>query len=999
MYSINYEKTLKSITEVEYRGCQYSLVAIPLSTSQVVAEQTEEIERDLPLNQLANDFVCVSSFLRIAQCGVIGHLDLALAVRKNLVDVATLCDDTVHAVNEFKRASQSALDYMQTAYRYLQEDNKEEAIEIFLEIKTIAQKMQRAASQLSQRCSNQSRSIMVVGEATQVKEDDVKKRNIQINKDKEAQIAHSEIEQKSLAEEEASAMQSASEIKAAKADLIRKREQYIEEEKQQLFDIYSQKQKITEQLQVELEQNLNQIRQWSNDKLKENEKWYKESLLKNESIMKASLTANSETFERQLKNIQDEYQKLKDTNTIDYETMLRSKYYEIENEIKLQEENLSSEHNDKYLQKLKAIEKEYSDKVASYQAEYEKVVKQNREKLQEQIDSFENDFIKQKEVLDKQTEIQIAEKNELYSQKVDKINQKYMNLKLPKTNMKETVDNLTNICSEQIRKNEQEHSQDTELIEQEYSTIENNLDQKYEQTIAELEDKDEREYNELKELIKEVIPRPSTPTYNVFKKVKNFFFGNETEVNARDEQIAKAEACEERKRQATKEYEENKSIRNNFKTEALSTLQKEKTSIRTEKQVKMKLKYDKMEEKNKRAIAEMKSKIAAAEEQKELHDEKVKLLLNLDEEKSKAITSVNTKHFETLKTYKEHKTKNENQFKELVRKSNKDSEDWKTENCNKALLAKENAITTLKEIIIETKTNTLKRNAEICMREWKSEADKRAKAKWESAIKAIEEKKAAADEKAQKDKFDNDEKALTIRKQDDKEAIDKEDKNECKLKSECEVKVKELAQNALDDETKIKEYFIKRHNNIETELDELKQLEEYHRKQDEEYLRKRKAAKLKLAEIACNISHLVTEDEIHKLSIDHLQEAVFALNHMQDIMTKTANFWKEISSIFEHVTESYFPTKVSRMKIETDNWKKILTSQTFKEKALQYYGKWVAIKHVCTATGKYIRIAQDDVHEYIRKSPNAEQAKEVIKETAAKFHKCLALEDKPAHKI
>ena len=996
MSSTSFEGVLESVTEVEYRGYQYSLIAIPLSTSQVVMEQTEEIEKDLQLNELANDFTCLTSFLRIAHCGVIGHADLVIAVRRNLINVAKLCDDTVHAVNQFKRSSQSALDNMQTAYKYLQEGHEQEAIDTFLEIKPIAQAMQRAASQLSERCSSQSTSLMKVGEATQKKEGEVKKRNKEVNKNMEAKKVQCQIEEESLAEEKLATEQSASELKTAKVDkndLIRKREQYIEEEKQQLLEVSLQKQRLAEQLQEELEQTLCQIHQWSQDKLKENENRYKESLAKNDSTMEVKLKTNIENFKHQMQFIEEDWQKSKDTNQTDYETMLQSKYNEIENEIKLQEVNLSLESNVKYLQKLKMIEKEYSNKVASYQAEYETTVKQNKERLQEQMASFENEFIKLKEFHDKQREMQIAEINILHSQKVDKIEQKYKNLELP-----ETTEHLTNICSDQMKKNECDYNEDIELIEQEHLTVEKELDQKHEKIIAELEDKDKKEYKDLQTLTDKVLPRPSlTASYKVFKRIKTFFTGNVTEVNAIDQQIAEAEALEEKKRQATKEYEENKRQRNDTKNKALGQLQKDKDVSKKEKQFKMKIAYEKMEEKNKRAMAEMKSKLKAAEKQKQQHDEKVELLLHLDEEKSKAITSANSTYFKSLETAKENKTKNDKEFKELVRRNNNDSENKMTKKCNEALIAKGTAITTLERITIESKRAALRINAEKAVREMKLQAYRNAKDKWESAIKDAEKKKANADVKAHLDKVNNDDKALTIKKQDDKETNEKEDKDNHKFRNAYDVKSNELSQKVLDDEMKIKEYFKKKNINIEKELDELKQLEEFYHKQYEEHKKQRKIVQMKLVEATRNIADFLSEAEINKLSIDNLNAAVDALNHIQDIMMKTASFWKEISAVCNNVTEDYFSKRISRMKIETEGHKKILTSQTFKERALQYYGKWVAIKRVCTTAGKSIRIAQDDVHRYIHESPSPEQAKIIIRETAAKLHSYLPLEYKLAH--
>ena len=150
-----------------------------------------------------------------------------------------------------------------------------------------------------------------------------------------------------------------------------------------------------------------------------------------------------------------------------------------------------------------------------------------------------------------------------------------------------------------------------------------------------------------------------------------------------------------------------------------------------------------------------------------------------------------------------------------------------------------------------------------------------------------------------------------------------------------------------------------------------------------------------MAEAVHKITQFSSETEINELSQQPLKEAVFALNHIQDIMKKTASFWEEIASVCEHVTADYFINRVSRIKTDTGNHKKLLTSQAFKERALKYYGKWVAIKEICTTTGKHIYFAQDDMHKYICENPSFEEAKVIIHKQLSSLDECLQLKDAP----
>ena len=222
-----------------------------------------EIEKMLPLQQLRNDFNFLVKFLRLARCGVVGHVDLQIAVREELNEVVMLCDDTVHTLHEFERVARSALRNMQLAYEYLEADLEDETLDTLKDVISVSKNMEGEVLHLCDRCKKESVSIRKVGSWT------IKKKSIVSQQIKKAisciaeQKYVQQYNEETFYEEGKAAIESRDEIKstiAEKQQIFEIQKLYTEEEQHQLVTVREGKQRKINVLQSKLNRGLEDMR-------------------------------------------------------------------------------------------------------------------------------------------------------------------------------------------------------------------------------------------------------------------------------------------------------------------------------------------------------------------------------------------------------------------------------------------------------------------------------------------------------------------------------------------------------------------------------------------------------------------------------------------------------------------------------------------------------------------------------------------------------------------
>ena len=212
---------------LKYEGETYSLLEIPKSTTQLVIEAKGRMMQIINLPQLAKDLTNLGMFLRLAFNGVVGYIELQTKVRKIFYDVVRLCDESIHTVNEFQRASTTAVESLQATYEYLVDGLDDLAIVNLEEIKEVAGKMKVAAEKLSKEFRNEADAVKLLEKETSQTESKTK----QSSKDKEEQKRQAQIEkekQKKLFEDMVQ-------------DEIRSEREYEEARRKEMKEIQNQK--------------------------------------------------------------------------------------------------------------------------------------------------------------------------------------------------------------------------------------------------------------------------------------------------------------------------------------------------------------------------------------------------------------------------------------------------------------------------------------------------------------------------------------------------------------------------------------------------------------------------------------------------------------------------------------------------------------------------------------------------------------------------------------
>lgn len=181
---------------LKYEDETYSLLEVPESTSKLVVLAKQRMMQTINLPQLARDLSNLGMLLRLAFNGVVGFIDLQTKVRKVFYDVVTLCDESVHTINEFQRASNTAVVSLQATYEYLVEGLDDLAIINLEEIATVASKMKVAADKLSKEFQDEANIVQSLEEEVTREEDKTKRSSEEKEKQRKEEERKKEEEDK-----------------------------------------------------------------------------------------------------------------------------------------------------------------------------------------------------------------------------------------------------------------------------------------------------------------------------------------------------------------------------------------------------------------------------------------------------------------------------------------------------------------------------------------------------------------------------------------------------------------------------------------------------------------------------------------------------------------------------------------------------------------------------------------------------------------------------------
>ena len=128
------------------------------------------------------------------------------------------------------------------------------------------------------------------------------------------------------------------------------------------------------------------------------------------------------------------------------------------------------------------------------------------------------------------------------------------------------------------------------------------------------------------------------------------------------------------------------------------------------------------------------------------------------------------------------------------------------------------------------------------------------------------------------------------------------------------------------------------------------------------------------------------DDALADAAIESLHSSIGALKSLSAIMMNTALFWRQMQSHCESLAKGDMHKLVEKaMKYPVEKRLKVWLSRSFKEKAVRYYSKWVALDDVCEVYMLQIKDTRQDLYSYLTENPTIEEAKKNVRELAATF--------------
>ena len=152
----------------------------------------------------------------------------------------------------------------------------------------------------------------------------------------------------------------------------------------------------------------------------------------------------------------------------------------------------------------------------------------------------------------------------------------------------------------------------------------------------------------------------------------------------------------------------------------------------------------------------------------------------------------------------------------------------------------------------------------------------------------------------------------------------------------------------------------------------------------------RQKAIIECIEFAEKIKRCQDDNALAEAAIEALHGSIGALKSLSAIMMKAAVFWQQMQSHCESLAKGDIQRSVeTAMTYPEAKRLKVWTSTAFKQKAVQYYSKWVALDDVCGVYMLQIRDTRQDLYNYLEENPTIEQAKKNVRQLATEFAKDL----------
>lgn len=148
----------------------------------------------------------------------------------------------------------------------------------------------------------------------------------------------------------------------------------------------------------------------------------------------------------------------------------------------------------------------------------------------------------------------------------------------------------------------------------------------------------------------------------------------------------------------------------------------------------------------------------------------------------------------------------------------------------------------------------------------------------------------------------------------------------------------------------------------------------------------RREAREQCIEFAQKIINCENDSDLANAAIDALHNSVGALKSLSATMMKASKFWKLMQEHCKTMAQGDIKKKVEMMiEMPKEDRLKVWTSRGFKENALRYYSKWVALDDVSSVYMLQIEDTSRELYKYLVENPTIEEARGNVRRLAADF--------------
>ena len=307
----------------------------------------------------------------------------------------------------------------------------------------------------------------------------------------------------------------------------------------------------------------------------------------------------------------------------------------------------------------------------------------------------------------------------------------------------------------------------------------------------------------------------------------------------------------------------------------------------------------------------------------------------------------------------------------------------------------------LEELAVSTLADiaTVAADMKAASQELRAEFDKQVNEVTSVHNKTMEAEGAAAIDAAEMKKQKEDEQRR-------REAVEKEVKETLLLEQEAEAAriryeklqldtINEMCDDSFNTVVQALTFGIVDTNGTKTKLREYKNLRLEQLKKEEEYRQKKFDRIRVMTEMANNIETFSKQETMSDLAAKSLHDCIGYLKQLSEVMMRASLFWQQLEDHCKSLAENAVKNQVeTTMKLSEEKRRKVWTSDTFKTKAIRFYGGWVALKCVCTQYMEPIKKTQQELFSYLRENPTYEECKTNLETLAKNFKKDLERDQK-----